>query len=203
MLLLATRGRHLLKVFFSFQWLVQTDCGAKLTSSVGLLYELWPTAPPQPVCFSSAHVSQCLSVKQSPSDRQDCHSVLVAEPLGLQFVVRSCVRHCQLCLERVSLLCPLRLAGLTSLGPLIHTSPHLHEPVGYRYLDIPLCLSYEGFLIGMISGWWGHDWSVGLHAAQPSLACPPLCEKGNTRWSNITAKLKSVCEISLSVHWSV
>lgn len=152
-------------------------CEVKLTSSVGPLCELWPTAPPEPVYSSSAHVSQCLAAKQSPSDRQDFRFVPAAEPLGLQFAVRSCGRHHRQSLERVSLLFLLWLTGWASLGSPIHISPCLHDPVGYHYSEVPLCLSCEGSLTEMSSGWCGHGWSVGLPAARPSLASPPLCEK--------------------------
>lgn len=154
-------------------WLHEVE----LTSSMGPLFELWPTAPPEPVYSSSAHVFQCLLGKQSPSDRRDFHSVLVAESLGLQSAGRSCGLHLQQILEKVSLPFLLWLAGWAFLGSPTHTSPRLHEPVEYHYPEVPLCLSSEGFLIETSSGWCGHDWSGELPAAQLSLTSPPLCEK--------------------------
>lgn len=173
----ATRGKHLLRFFF----LHHSCCGyrwgeVQLTSSVGRLSGLWPTAPPEPVCSSSAHVCPCPSGKQSPFDKQDCRSVLAARSLGWQFVVHSCGQHTQQSLENISQFSLLWPTGWASTGPLIHTSPGLHEPARYHYLERPLCLSCKVFLPEMSSGQYRHGLSVGPPAAQPSLASP-LCEK--------------------------
>lgn len=158
---------------------VRQKCGlweVRLTSSEGLLSELWPTAPPEPVYSSSAHVSQCRPGKQSPSDRQDFHFVPGAESLELRFVARSCGRHCWQSLERVSLLCRLWLIGWASLGSPLHTSPHLHEPVSRHYCEAPLSLSCDGFLTEMSCGWRECGWFVGRPAVWASLSSPPLCK---------------------------
>lgn len=176
-------------IYSSFFFLHHSCCGyrgvlgksnwldeVELTSSVGPLSGLWPTAPPEPVCSSSAHVCQCPSAKQSPFDKQHCRSVLAARSLGLQFVVHSCGQHTQQSLENISQFFLLWPTGWASTGPLIRTSPGLHEPARYHYLECPLCLSCKFLLPEMSSGLYGHGLSVGPPAAQLSLASP-LCEK--------------------------
>lgn len=160
---------------------------------MGHLYELWPTAPPEPACSFSAHVSQGLAATQIPSDTQDCHSVPVPESLGWQFAVHSCGRHRRQSLETVSLLSPLWPTGWALLGSLIRTSTHLHEQAEYFFPEVLLCLSFEGFLAEVSSGWCGHGLSAGLPAAQPSLASPPLCEKRD-RMIKCISKSYSACE---------
>lgn len=166
---LATRGQQVSKVLFqhhSFRhnslWLYEV----KLTSFVDPLSELWPTAPPEPACSSSAHVSHCLPVKWSPSDKPRCRFVLGAVSPGLRLAVRSCGRHHQ-----------QGLASTSWLAPQIHTWHHRREPAGYHYLEFPLCLSCRISLPEMSSDQRGYGWPGGRPAACLSLASPFLCKK--------------------------